>query len=165
MQAPKRKRNRLENYDYSQSGAYFITICTHDKKCILGGVVGCGVLDAPQFKLSKLGNIAESTLIQVCDFYENIYLAKYVIMPNHIHFILHIESAGGTSRTPSPTNAILPSLISTYKRFVSKNTVQNIWQRSYHDRVIRDEREYQKIWKYIDTNPVKWEEDTYFQKS
>ena len=69
----------------------------------------------------------------------------------------------GTSRTPSPTNAVIPSLISVFKRFVNKKTGCNIWQRSYHDHIIRNEREFLEICNYIDNNPINWVNDIYNQ--
>ena len=67
----------------------------------------------------------------------------------------------GTSGTPSPTNAIVPAIVSTFKRFTNKQIGRPIWQRSYHDRIIRSDTEYRDIWDYIDTNPLKWAEDIY----
>ena len=66
--------------------------------------------------------------------------------------------------TPSPTNAIIPQFVSTLKRFSNKKIGGSIWQRSYHDHIIRNEQEYQKIWDYIDTNSLKWQDDCYHTK-
>ncbi len=101
-------------------------------------------------------------------------------MPNHIHLIVEINQKendnlfnkgcsgicdiGGTSRTPSPTNAILPSFVSTLKRFMNKEIGFSIFQRSYHDHIIRNEKEYLELWKYIDNNPYNWENDCFYTK-
>lgn len=80
-------------------------------------------------------------------------------MPDHIHMIIFKydeKDVMGTSRTPSPTNAIIPSLISTMKRFVNKKTGFNIWQRSYFDHIIRSENEFADICNYIENNPINW---------
>ena len=170
MNLPKRKPTRLKGYDYSQNGAYFITICTHDKKCLLSEIiVGDGVLDVPQNILTEFGRIAEKHINQMSGFYDYIFVDKYVIMPNHIHLILSITELekyleNGTSRTPSPTNFSVSAFISTFKRFCNKEFGKNIWQRSYHDHIIRGERDYQKIWEYIDTNVVKWEKDCFYNE-
>ena len=82
-------------------------------------------------------------------------------MPNHIHFLVHVEE-NGTSRTPSPTNKTLPVLVSTIKRFSNKKCGIQLWQRSYHEHVIRNEQDYLEIWNYIDGNPSKWAEDRYY---
>ena len=99
MKLPKRKPNRLPNFDYSTPGAYFITICTQDKKCILGQIVGGGDLDAPQISLSTIGKKVWRN-IELSRQIPNIHVDKYVIMPNHIHFILVIanEAAGASPR-------------------------------------------------------------------
>ena len=89
-------------------------------------------------------------------------MEKYVIMPNHIHMILAIESSGGPSRAPAPTNAMIPRTVASLKRFCNREIGENIFQRSYHDHVIRDEADYRRIWHYIDTNPAKWEADCFF---
>ena len=89
---------------------------------------------------------------------------KYVIMPNHIHLILLVEdtASAGTSRAPSPTNAVIPHFVSTLKRFCHRDIGTQIFQRSYHDHVIRDEADYLKIWQYIDNNPARWQEDCFY---
>lgn len=89
---------------------------------------------------------------------------KYVIMPNHVHMILQIKQAeGGPMGTSAPTGA-LPDIVRYFKRSVTKLCGENIWQRSYHDHIIRSEEDYLNIWTYIDTNPVKWAEDCYYKE-
>ncbi len=169
MEYKSRKRNRLEYYSYSQSGAYFITICTKDKKCILGKVVvgvGDGALDVPKMNPSPLGKIVDDEIKKSGEIYESVKIDKYIVMPNHVHMILIVENdnESGTSRAPSPTNEIVPSFVSMLKRFTNKKTGISLWQRSYHDHVVRDEKDYERIWNYIDTNLFKWEQDRYYIK-
>ena len=86
-------------------------------------------------------------------------------MPNHIHLIIKIvnESHIGMSQAPYPTsNAIIPKFISLFKRYCNREIGNNIFQRSFHDHIIRNENDYLKIWNYIETNPVKWEEDCFY---
>ena len=92
----KRKRNRLKNYDYSSAGAYFITICTEGRREILSRiVVGGDVLDAPKKEeLLPYGEIAEKYIHQLNDFYGDIVVDRYVIMPNHIHIMLFVSENG-----------------------------------------------------------------------
>ena len=164
MELPKRKRTRLKGYDYSTPGAYFITICAKDRKELLSEIiVGDGVLDVPQNILSDYGKIADKYINQLNNFYNHLSVDKYVIMPNHIHFILSItDLSNGTSRTPSPTNSEIAKFISTFKRFCNKEYGENIWQRSSNDHIIRGEKDYQKIWEYIDTNVLRWEKDCFY---
>ncbi|MBE6789065.1 MAG: hypothetical protein E7539_05295 [Ruminococcaceae bacterium] len=163
MDLPKRKQNRLRENDYSQNGAYFITICTKVKKQIFGKIVGCGAFDAPQMSLSVIGKIVEKYIISSNNI-KKISIDKYAIMPNHIHLIINVNENGGTSKAPSPTNALVPHFVSTLKRFVNKEVGENVFQRSYHDHIIRGEQDYQKIWQYIDSNAQKWDEDCFYIK-
>ena len=170
MELPKRKQNRLQEYDYSTAGAYFITICTHERRNILceivpseNNVVGAGVLDRPQVRLYPHGVVADKYIRQMDAYYNDLSVEAFVIMPNHIHLLLRI-SDNGRSGTPAPTkgNSAIARFVSTLKRFCNKEYGENIWQRSYHDHIIRDERDYREIWDYIDDNPRKWAEDRYY---
>lgn len=165
MDGHKRKSNRLKGYDYSRQGAYFITICTKEHKCILSRIVGDGVLDVPKSVLTKHGEIAKNQLDTMSSFYDDIVIDKYVIMPNHIHLLLSVFSVGiGSSGTPTPTNEKVAMFISTFKRFCNKQYNNNIWQRSYYDHIIRDDKDYQVRWQYIDDNPIRWLNDKYYNE-
>ena len=163
MDHPKRKSNRIPGYDYNTPGAYFITICTRSRLPILGAVVGGGALDAPFVRLSKVGQTVLRH-IQSGNRISGITVDKFVIMPNHIHLILLVDetASSGTSRAPSPTNAVIPHFVSTLKRFCNRDTGLQIFQRSYHDHIIRNEDDYLKIWQYIDNNPARWQEDCFY---
>ncbi|MCL2019092.1 MAG: hypothetical protein FWG70_04960 [Oscillospiraceae bacterium] len=144
------------------------------------GNVGDGVLDVPfngvldvlresPIVLSEYGKITEKHIIALNEYYEHISIQNYVIMPNHVHILLAVLNEhekddktsrtplNGTSRTPSPTNAVVPAFVSTLKRFIHKECGFSLFQRAYHDRIIRNEDEYMSVWKYIDENPVKYE--------
>ena len=163
MDLPKRKPTRLKEYDYSTPGAYFVTICAKDRKNIFSKItVGDGVLDVPKSELTQYGLIADKYINQINGFYAHITVDKYIIMPNHIHLILSISD--GTSRTPSPTNSLVSKFVSTLKRFCNKKYGENIFQRSFHDHIIRNDKDYEDIWKYIDSNELKWEEDCFYAK-
>jgi len=157
MELPQRKPNRLSDYDYSENGAYFITICTQDRKPILGHIVGGGALDAPIVALTKTGEITRKYILS-SNRIPGILVDKFVIMPDHIHLILLVDetAAKGTSRAPSPTNAVIPHFVSTFKRFCHREIGENIFQRSYYDHVIRNQQDYDEIWQYIENNPRKW---------
>lgn len=167
---PKRKPIRLRDYNYSNNGAYFITICVKDKLHLLGKLfVGDGVLDVPKINLTKVGEIAEKYINSIHKTYNHISIDKYIIMPNHIHFILVVCNEDGTSRTPSPTaratNAAIPFVVSTFKRFTNKECGFSVFQRSYHDHIVRNEQEYQKIWQYVESNPLTWEKDCFYTEN
>ena len=169
MENPERKYNRLRNYDYSRNGLYFITICTKDRIPYLSEIidVGDGVLDVPNIKLTDYGKILNDQIIEINAIYKKSQIIKYVIMPDHVHMIIYLFDDDnvfvGTSRMPSPTNAVIPSIISALKRFVNKKTGFNLWQRSFHDHIIRSEKEFLEICDYIDNNPINWVNDIYNQ--
>ena len=160
MDLPKRKKNRLQNYDYSSPGAYFITICTDHRKNTLCDIVGDG------FPVPKRpGQIAAELIEEIPRKFPGIQISNYVVMPNHIHLLLVIDCVGGTGN-PSPT---LGNVIGWYKYTVTKqvnaeheNLGGRFFQRSYHDHVIRNEHDYQKIWNYIDGNPLRWQDDCFY---
>ena len=164
-QRSKRKRIRWENHDYSEPGRYFITVCTEGRKPILSRVlsVGDGAYDVPQIELTEFGKSVEKYLLS-SNKIDGVQIDQYVIMPNHIHFIVLCEE-NGTSRAPSPTNAKISHLVSTFKRFCNREIGSNIFQRSFYDRVIRDEKEYIKVCNYIYENPFKWREDELYTES
>lgn len=157
MEGPKRKRNRLAGYDYSSCGAYFVTICTKDRLKILSKICRGGAL------LRPIGDICELEIERIQNRF-HIMIDKYVIMPNHVHMIIVIGQERA-EQSPAPT---VGDIICAFKSITTKtaNKYENqpgrkIWQRSYHDHIIRNEQEYQKIWNYIDANPMKWDEDCY----
>ncbi|MBQ3557366.1 MAG: transposase [Oscillospiraceae bacterium] len=154
MDRPKRKPNRLSQYDYSQPGGYFITICTKGRKEVLGTVVGADVLIGPQVTLTELGEQVRRVLEDMPS------VDKYVVMPNHIHMVVRLPDENGAMRTSPPTR--LPAVVRYFKRSITQVTGENVWQRGYHDHIIRNEEDYLRIWEYIDTNPAKWREDCYY---
>jgi len=157
-----RKHPRLKGYNYSGNGAYFLTFCVKSRHEILGEVVGRDALGAPEIRLSEYGNIIKLEIEKINFYYKNVIVDKYVIMPNHIHIILLINNNDGAPRASRPTNAMIPNIIGILKRKVNKIYGFNMWQRSFHDHIIRNEEEYRQIWQYIDTNPQNWENDCYY---
>ncbi len=155
---PKRKPTRLRNYDYSTTGAYFITICTEGRRQILSRVVGGDVLDAPKnVELLSHGKIADKYINQLNEFYDHITVDRYVIMPNHIHVMLFVR-VDGASRTSPPTiqHSAVSQFVSTFKRFCNKEIGGNIWQRYFNDHIIRNRQDYEEHIKYICENPMRW---------
>lgn len=172
---PQRKRIRLQNYDYNSPGCYFITICTIGKEKLLCDIVGTAVPGGPQINYTFYGEIAKKQLQDMSNFYCDIKIEKYVVMPNHIHLLIRVLKnqsqvpEGGPPRTSVPTPKIhtvsvnkISSFIGTFKRFCNKEYKRNIWQFRSYDHVVRDENDYLKIWNYIENNPAKWSEDRFF---
>ena len=156
MNLPKRKSTRIKEYDYSKNGAYFVTICTHNKKCILSNIVGEGLCALPQNSLTIIGKEIEKSIQYINDNYAGVKIEKYVVMPNHIHLIVILNNSGGDGTPP------LQNVIGQLKSYTSNKFGDILWQRSFHDHIIRDENDYQKIWQYIDTNIIKWKNDCFY---
>lgn len=171
---PKRKSTRLKNFDYSSAGAYFVTICIKDRKRILSDIVkssvGVGALDdplTPQIQLTAIGKITEKYLLS-SENIPGVRIDRYVIMPNHIHAIIflypekYITHKEGSSLfaqptiVPTPTNKMLPHIVSTFKRFCNKEIGDNIFQRGYIEHIVRDREDYETRAKYIYENPIRW---------
>ena len=160
MDLPNRKPIRLQDYDYSQPGAYFVTICTKGRKMLFGDV-GADSISARTVKRTFLETLAQ---------YPNVDSPIFVVMPNHFHAILTIERADIES---APT---VSQVIQSFKRYSTLEYIKlvksgmvpsfdgQIWQRSFHDHVIRGDADYREIWEYIDQNPAKWAEDRYYEK-
>ncbi len=154
-----RKTTRLQGADYNSTGVFFLTVCTKERKCILSRIVGTGVLDGPKVELTKYGKIAEKYINQLNDFYNDISVEDYVIMPNHIHIMLFVKGAkNGPSGTPVPTvqNTVVARFLSTFKRFCNKEYGMNIWQYRSNDHIIRNRQDYDEHLKYIHENPIRW---------
>ena len=117
------------------------------------------VLDGPQIELTKYGQIADKYIRQLNDFYDDLSVESYVIMPNHIHIMLWVKGAGnGPSRTPVPTvqNSVPSRFVSTFKRFCNREIGNNIFQRGYVEHIVRDREDYETRAKYIYENPIRW---------
>jgi len=144
---PVRKNPRMKRIDYASVNYYFVTICTQDKKCIFG----------KSGQPNVFGQVAEQGLCNINSHFPGTRIDKYVIMPNHVHAIVVIEQQG--------TN--LSVLIGQYKSFVSREIHKirpdlKVWQPSFHDHVIRNQKAYEQIWMYIDANPANWGEDCFY---
>ena len=160
MELNKRKPNRLTGYDYSQNGAYFITICVKDKRELLWNPVGTPTAGPQAAKrLSEYGIAIDKAINNIPNHYPCVTVNKYVVMPNHIHLILSWYSPGDGRTMRAPT---VSTVINQMKGYVTKQIGFSLWQKLFHDHIIRSDEEYAKIWEYIDTNPLKWEDDCYY---
>ena len=171
MDLPKRKRNRLENWDYSSNGAYFITICTFQRETILGRVVGA-IHESPAsgIDLTRIGKIVRDTVETLPQKFPEIRLEKYVVMPNHVHLLLLIDRDPRAHRDAplQSGRSLISQTIGFFKMNASKKAHAidpgiKLWQRSFHDHIIRNDEDFLRIWGYIETNPIKWHEDCFFQ--
>jgi len=176
---PIRKPNRLANYDYSLAGAYFVTLCSQGKRCIFGLVVENDVV------LSPAGEIVRAIWMALPERFPRLVLDEFVIMPNHLHGVLGLVGAGLAPPLVAPPGPQLGeprfattqssfreqkySLSSVIGAFKSITTIQvnkllsrkgeQLWQRSYHDHIIRKGEDLRKIQRYINENPLIWSLD------
>ena len=167
---PKRKGNRLTDYDYSRNGAYFITICTQGRQQILwesdtfteDDNVGASIARPQRAPtLSKTGKVVEQCIWEIPAHYPHISVEKYAIMPNHIHLLLLIQREQDGRPMVAPT---VSTVIQQFKGIVSKQLSRSIWQKSFHDHIVRTEHGYAQIWQYIDTNPQLWHKDCFYEE-
>ena len=158
-----RRSIRLPDYDYASVGGYFVTICNHQKECLLGEVKDCRVV------LNDYGNLVLDSWLWLEKQYPYVELGKFVIVPNHVHGVILItDSNQGGSRT-APTVKPLGRVIGAFKTFSSRriNALRHtpswpVWQRNYYEHVLRAEEGLYVINKYIENNPLKWQEDEYY---
>ena len=165
---PQRKRLRLKNFDYSTPGAYFVTVCTHNRKCTLSRVVGA-IHESPEIQLTEYGKIVDR-LINTIPQQSLATIDRYVIMPNHIHLVIMITDSDelrAIRESPLRGRSIISKTIGYIKMNASKeihNRYGNemVWQRGFHDHIIRNRNDYEKISKYIYENPIIWQYDCFY---
>ncbi|MCK4526356.1 transposase [candidate division WOR-3 bacterium] len=167
-----RRSIRLKNYDYSQSGAYFVTVCTHQKKPFLGNILN-GVM-----KVNKFGKAVEKEWLKTQKMRENVELDECIIMPNHFHGIIVIKennvqavSSRGVLQY-APTNGLqspsetIGAIVRGFKSAVTKRINElrgkygtSVWQRNYYEHIIRNDKEFKLVREYIINNPLRWQYD------
>lgn len=155
----------MKNYDYSQNGGYFITVCTHEKKHILAEVTRVGE-GSPLPQLTDYGKIADKYIRMITSKYPVINIENFVVMPNHIHILAVIYNEPYGTGNPSPT---ISSAIAWFKyqttkeiNLLRKSPGARVWQRSFHDHIVIGQQDYEEIWQYIDENPLRWDSDCYY---
>ena len=171
---PQRKNIRLQGYDYTQAGAYFITLVTWQRECLFGEVVG------EEMQVNELGRIFTDIWEATLNIRPNVILDEYIVMPNHFHGIILFNDIGRGEALPRPlttgrpTGSPLPgmtagsigAIIGQIKSLTTKQINhlrqtpgEPVWQRNYYDHIIRDEAEMERIYQYILQNPSSWADD------
>lgn len=156
---PKRKKIRMESFDYSSSCAYFLTICSKDREPIFWKKqylknVGADTI-RPYDRLSEIGQVVDKAINQISEHYSNVVVDKYAIMPDHIHIIIFLLPDDDGRMISAPTVSVI---VGQMKRWVSKVVGHTVWQKSFIDRVIRNETGYRAAWNYIESNPYVFDE-------
>ena len=149
----KRKPIRIENYDYSIPGAYFITVCTANREKIFWSDRRGELCSPASVPLSDIGIIVDNEIQKLNTVYDSVRVDKYCIMPDHIHMILTIEADeyGRTQFAPTISRAM-----KQFKGSITKLVGRPIWQKSFYDHGIRNQQDYDEIWAYIENNPLKY---------
>lgn len=159
MEHPQRKPNRLKKYDYSMPGAYFITICTKDRTNLFWENAGASIARPEDVVLSVYGNIAQEAIQNIPLYYPAVAVDHFVIMPNHIHLLLRIVPDVDGRAMLAPT---ISTVVQQMKGYITKRIGYSIWQKLFHDHVIRGDADYQRIWNYIEGNPMRWKDDCFY---
>ena len=156
VEYPKRRQNRLKEYDYGTPNAYFITVCTVNRRNLFWTDAE-EIIDRPcHVPLTYFGRIAQRCIEEIPIHYPAVSVDHYVIMPNHIHLLLQIHSDGNGRSMIAPT---VSTVVRLMKGAVSKAIGCPIWQKGFYDHVIRNQTDYEETWRYIEGNPGKWKED------
>ena len=152
-----RRSIRLNGYDYSRPGAYFVTICTRNRMCVFGNVVGGRMV------LNDCGRVVETVWEALPEHYPHIELDVFVLMPNHVHGVIWMVGAGFKPAPTSGKGHGLPEIVRGFKTFSSRriNDIRRtpgvpVWQRNYFERIVRNDNELNRIREYIAANPTQW---------
>ena len=156
MELPTRKPNRLTEYDYSTPNAYFITVCTQDRKNLFWTDAQAAIDRPENIPLTNLGMMAKQVIYDIPRHYPAITVDHAVVMPNHIHLLLQINTDIDGRPMAAPT---ISTVINQTKGVISKKAGFSVWQKGFYDHVIRNDNDYRDIWNYIEGNPGKWTED------
>jgi len=157
-----RRSVRLKDYDYSQEGAYFVTVSAHNRECLFGDVVN------EKMRLSPVGQIVRDEWLRTESIRRDVTMDEFVVMPNHLHGIICIRR-GTLQRAPTverfgkPASDSLPTIVRLFKSATTKrvNILRNmpgtpVWQRNYYEHIIRDEDDLNRISQYIQDNVLQW---------
>jgi putative transposase len=171
-----RRSIRLKGYDYTQAGAYFVTICTKDRACLFGDVAD-GVM-----RLNQMGHIVRQCWLAIPNHVPHVLLDEFVVMPNHVHGILvimpthdvgathasplHLQNDDTPTRPRGPQPRSVASIVGSFKSAAAKRINEHrgtpgapIWQRNYYEHIIRDDESLNLIRNYIADNPLRWQID------
>jgi REP element-mobilizing transposase RayT len=173
---------RAQWWDYSADGLYFITVCTAHRKCLFGTIVNV------QMNISPIGQIVLQEWEKSFDIRAELFCDAFVLMPNHLHAILRIDNGGGSSvgahgraplpseqsesnkktgvayRVPKSISSFMAGFKSSATKYINeyrKTPTLPVWQSRFHDHIIRNEQEYERIALYIKNNPANWQEDKF----
>ena len=167
MNTHRRQSTRLPRFDYTQQGAYFVTMCTRNRACLFGDIMN------GEMRLNDIGRVAHRMWEEIPTHFPQVETNVWVVMPNHVHGVIviadpHVGAAHASplQRPSGPPKRSLGAIVGAYKSAVSRHVNQSghphglpIWQRNYYDHVIRDNAALDRVRQYIADNPARWDED------
>lgn len=159
MQYPKRKTNRLQNYDYGLPHGYFITVCTQNRKNLFWMNEKIPVA-CEEIMLTKYGKMVDEIILSIPAHYPSVSVDAYVIMLNHLHLLLQIHTDPDGRPMAAPT---IQTVVNQMKGTASKRAGFSLWQKGFYDHIVRNDRDYWEIIRYIQGNPAKWLEDKLYR--
>lgn len=156
-QYPKRKRNRIDDFDYSADGAYYVTVCTNNRQHLFWSQCTSNHrLTVDDVPLSEIGKLVEEAILDIPNHYHCVFIDQYCIMPDHVHLIIKIDRANNVRPYENSEAPTISRIVKQFKGVVSKIIGRSIWQKSFYDHCIRNEKDYNEIWEYIEQNPLKY---------
>jgi REP element-mobilizing transposase RayT len=159
---PIRRSTRLPGYDYASPGAYFVTVCTHERTCLFGEIDKGGV------NLRPPGEIVWATWNELPRHFPDLEVDALVVMPNHLHGILALQGRGTACRAPTeafgrPVSGSIPTIVRSFKSAAAReiNRIRRtpgaaVWQRGYFEHIIRTPDDLNRLRRYIESNPLRW---------
>jgi len=163
---PGKKHNRrsirLQGFDYSRPGTYFVTLCSQNRECLFGNIVD------GEMRLNDMGRMVADTWEWLAEQYDHVTLDEWVIMPNHVHglIVLTDDCRGGSRTAPTGKRKPVGRLIGAFKTVSTKRINElrqtpgdKLWQRNFWEHIVRDESEWHRIREYIQDNPAQWKQD------
>ena len=157
----KRKKNRLDCYDYSAAGVYFVTICTSKRQNYFWNNVGATIGRPQDVELSPYGKIVDDAINNISNIYPSISVEQYVIMPDHVHLLLLIHADDCGRPMVAPT---ISRVVQQLKGYVTKNIGVSLWQKLFFDHIIRNRQDHEEHVKYILENPLRWHYDKLYSE-
>jgi len=153
---PDRVTLRLREYDYKSNGVYFVTVCTDDRQSILCDILPqTDMFSSVPTRLTKIGETVDQAIRYIDQMNDGVSVLDSIIMPNHIHLLIMIDHDNGCELS-------LSTIIGRLKSFTTKRAGRKIWQRSFHDHILRDGEELQRYYTYLSDNPALWALDKYY---
>ncbi|MBR1585041.1 MAG: transposase [Clostridia bacterium] len=154
---PQRKKNRWPQHDYAGCSRYFVTICVQPQRNVFWANVGAdSIRPLPAPDLTPEGKTVLTAIRAIVAHYDPVEVDHFCIMPDHVHLILRFSADADGRMLSAPT---LSTVVGSMKRWVSRQIGRSLWQKSFYDRVLRTEEEYQSALRYIDGNPAQWQAD------